>query len=276
MNKLKDFLDKHSKDDTPKSFSNVFNTKDSSYQVRVLVDNNRGSYTILHFRIPDEFSLEVTASWTSLVNKLINDLPSNSKQIVNSAVSVVNVASDLYSINSHKKAGNPIMSAQTYSGSSPLKLHFDFDLSAYGSAVNEILDPIKALIAMTLPSQEKIESMKQLGLLNKRDGWSQEDLEKFIKNIGKGVTWALPGPGLKDILMANNISGSFTEGFAKGTSIYVQIASYFLCGPVFIRNIKPTFRNRLDSDGRPTMAKISIDFETAYTMTANQLLDCFI
>jgi hypothetical protein len=277
MDKLKNFLDKHSNEGTPTSFSNVFNTKDSSYQVRIFVDDNRRDYTILHFRIPDEFALEVTASWTSLVEKLTGSLFKGAELFTNAVKDVADFANAALATFKQTNLGNPVLSAQTYKGSSPLKLHFDFDLAAYGSATNEILNPIKALIALTLPYQKGLSPVRQLNASMEGSEKEQaESMESFFEDLKNGTTLQLPGPGLGTILRANYFPEKVAEGFATGTSIYVQIANYFLCGPVFIKSVKPTFKNRLDTNGLPTMGKISIDFETAYTMTSGQVTDCFI
>jgi hypothetical protein len=276
VDKLKNFLNKNSNEGTPERFSSVFNTKDSSYQVRFLVEDGKGEYTILHFRIPSEFSLDVTANWGSLVNKLINDLPSIAKQFVNSANNVAKSVSNITTLHSNRKLGNPVLSAQTYIDSSPLKLHFDFDLSAYGSAINEIIEPIKVLIALSLPHQEGTSLMGQLNIdaSGEGEGMGKQIMGLADSIIGNSILVS-PGPGLGTIMEANGFDNA-TKYFAKGTSMYIQIANYFLCGPIFIRSVKPTFTNRLDSKGLPTMAKISIDVETAYTMTSKQLSDCFL
>ena len=155
------------------------------------------------------------------------------------------------------------MSAQVWSGSSPISMSMDFQLLAQHSSVNDVHTIIEQLLTLAMPSGKN-------GLLKPPGPVYAEDV------AGKVVS------GIEDMMSAadsGNSDAATTESpempaVPAGTTS-LEIGSYLLLDSIAIESVSPTWSSLFDKNGLPIRADVSIAFKTYYMPVVEDLQTMF-
>jgi hypothetical protein len=181
------------------------------YQI-ILVSPVHG---IVYAWLPDEFAINLTENWNFMVGA--------------GAPAIVSGLSDIIF---GGRPTNQYLTAQIWSGSSPLRIALPLHFVARRNAVREVINPIQTLLKAALP-----------------------------RKFGAGIS--APGPMIS------------SNGTKRGDPISLYIGSYFAISNLFIESIDPIFKGKLDVEGNPMEAQVTIRLSTLYSPMAEDI-DTFL
>lgn len=130
---------------------------------------------------------------------------------------------------------NPITSRRMWKGTTPLKLKLDFYFSAVNTVDREVIEPCLRLQRLVLPSKGD--------------------------NFGIG-SFSLP------LLTPPGPSPLNPE---QGDQIKITIGNFLILEQVIIKSVLVTYDNKLDGDGLPVNATVSLEIETYEILTKEKL-----
>jgi hypothetical protein len=180
--------------------------------------------------VPETFQLAVTSQFGQ----------SFGQGISNSTVGTAAKAVGLGALTSQS------MTAQIWEGTQPIEITLELELVAESNPKEEILEPIKKLLAMTMPS----------------------------RGAG-GFLLDPPGPsyiGLIDWHAFENVKG---EGKAN-KQITVQIGTFLLFDNVVIESVNTTFYSMMHESGIPLRAVVAVTFKTFFIQLSDDIPDIFM
>lgn len=137
------------------------------------------------------------------------------------------------------------MTAQIWEGTQPIEITLELELVAESSPKNEVLEPIKKLLAMTMPSRGAAGSL----------------LEP-------------PGPKYKDIMIWKAFGGKGPGGINK--QITIRIGTFLLFDNVVIESVNTTFYSMMHESGIPLRAVVAVTFKTFFIQLSDDLPNIFL
>jgi hypothetical protein len=126
------------------------------------------------------------------------------------------------------------MTAQVWEGTQPIEMSLELEFVAESDPTAEVLQPIKELLKMTMPSKG-----------------------------GGGFLLDPPGPVYKDIVDWKAFEAKKGEGKAA-KQITVQIGNFLLFDSVVIESVNTTFHSMMHSSGVPLRATCAVTFKTFF------------
>lgn len=137
------------------------------------------------------------------------------------------------------------MTAQIWEGSQPIEITLELELVAESNPKEEVLDPIKKLFAMTMPSRG-----------------------------GLGGLLEPPGPKYKDIMIWKAFGGKGPGGVTK--QITIRIGTFLLFDNVVIESVNTTFYSMMHESGIPLRAVVAVTFKTFFVQLSDDIPNIFI
>jgi len=129
-------------------------------------------------------------------------------------------------------------SLQVWKGTEPIKFSFTCTLNMVTNALNDVIDPAKALMKLPLPT----------------------DVSESTEVTGFGLI--PPGP---------SILSAFGKTQAKAGNLYsIKVGKMYL-HPVIITKVEPIFARDVDSSGYPIWCTLKMDCTTIYTATTGAI-----
>lgn len=137
------------------------------------------------------------------------------------------------------------MTAQVWEGTQPIEMTLELEFVAESDPTSEVLDPIKDLMEMTMPSKG-----------------------------GSGFLLEPPGPAYKDVIDWKAFEAQKGGGGAK--QISVQIGTFLFFDNVVIENVNTTFHSMIHSSGIPLRATVSVTFKTFFIQLTDDIPGIFL
>jgi hypothetical protein len=138
------------------------------------------------------------------------------------------------------------MTAQIWEGTQPIEITLELELVAESSPKEEVLEPIKKLLAMTMPSRG-----------------------------GTGFLLDPPGPKYIDIKDWHAFESAKGEGKAN-KQITVQIGTFLLFDNVVIESVNTTFYSMMHESGIPLRAVVAMTFKTFFIQLSDDIPRIFM
>lgn len=138
------------------------------------------------------------------------------------------------------------MTAQVWEGTQPIELTLELELVAEYDPKAEVLEPIKKLLAMCMPSRGPT-----------------------------GVLLAPPGPTYRETVNWTAFDTYKGEGRAA-KQITVQIGTFMLFDNVVIENVNTTFHSMMHESGIPLRATCSVTFKTFFIQLTDDIPRLFM
>lgn len=138
------------------------------------------------------------------------------------------------------------MTAQVWEGTQPIEITLELELVAESDPKAEVLEPIKKLLAMTMPSRG-----------------------------GSGFLLDPPGPKYVDIVDWHAFEAAKGEGKAK-KQITVQIGTFLLFDNVVIESVNTTFYSMMHESGIPLRAVVAVTFKTFFIQLSDDIPRIFM
>ena len=188
-----------------------------------------GKDQIINGWLPEEFSFEVQSDWGT--------------PFADGGDKITAIASGL-GVNLRLK----IRSSQIWEGSSPVTLTIPIDFVARedGKALEQVVTPVKQLMALALP-------------------------DEFGEDAGTRLV--PPGPNFVGTYL--NKEGKEEQVTVAGTDITVRLGNFVSFKKVIVTNVSATFSGKMLRDGYPAEAKAEMSFVTYTVMTKAGLDDVF-
>lgn len=200
-------------------------TVNPNYQVRIKQDANE----VLAY-VPETFQISVSSQFNQPFGQGLS----------NSTAGTAAKVMGLGALTSQS------MTAQVWEGTQPIELTLELELVAEYDPKAEVLEPIKKLLAMTMPS----------------------------RGAG-GVLLDPPGPKYKDVLDWAAFDVIKGEGKAA-RQITVQIGTFMLFDNVVIENVNTTFHSMMHESGVPLRATCSVTFKTFFIQLTDDIPRLFM
>lgn len=145
-------------------------------------------------------------------------------------------------------------SRRIWKGTSPLELQLRFNFQSINDTYSNVIAPCKALMQMVSPGTMDV-------------------------SVGKTTVPLLTPPGPSPFALSENKklsgdgkSGSPTlKGLDAGDIISINIGRHFFFPKVILKNVLPSFDNKMDVNGWPISAEVEIIFETYEVITKSDL-----
>ena len=183
-------------------------------------------YGTVRANLPKSFVLQVASEWDSL-------LSSGPPGIVDAGTQAV----------TGRSLVTQEMSAQRWSGNTPIELELYLEFEAETDAAAEVVNPVRTLTKMALPSKDARPILQGL---------------RSIPGIVGSHFLRPPGPKMF------NLSGT-------GDNIYIKIGRYIVFKKVIITNVESEFSGRMSPDGQPMGASVNLNFRTFFSPTAQDI-----
>lgn len=183
-------------------------------------------------------------------------------------------------------------SRRIWTGSSPMRLKLKMRFEAVENSLKEVVEPIRLLCAMALPSEpssgEENVPSEAKGLL----AGITTELSKTAENVATvgGLVPLLrpPGPspfalqGVLDLRAGSSmlpsavIEGlSIFDAIRGGDKIMIELGNFVTFYNVIITEVNNHVPIKFDPNGNPISATISVNFETYEMMTTQDLFNSF-
>lgn len=138
------------------------------------------------------------------------------------------------------------MTAQVWEGTQPIELTLEMEFVAESNPQTEVLEPIKELMKMAMPS----------------------------KGAG-GFLLDPPGPKYSDIVDWKAFEAKKGEG-KSAKQITVQIGNFLLFDSVVIESVNSTFHSMMHSSGIPLRATVAVTFKTFFVQLSDDIPSLFM
>jgi hypothetical protein len=205
----------------------ITNLDGQSQYYTVIIDSIR--HGMVFAWLPDEFNMNIVENWNFVAGA---GLPT----IVNFFAEALRGS----------RPTNQYLTAQIWSGSSPLRFALPLHFVARRDSISEVINPIKILLKAALP----------------------------VATGGLGSSLIPPGPSISSIAgdALSSIVGQVRSG-GFGDEITVYIGSYLRLPQTFIEAVDVSFKGKLDVNGYPMEASATVRFCTLYAPVAGDIDD---
>lgn len=207
---------------------------DSKFKVRIRSRGEGGDDIIVEAPLPDDFGYTVGAAYSTPFDTMsINETMAKGFALAGVG----------------QKPGAAMK--KMFINAEPTEISFDLEFVAYYSARQEVVLPVLALSSMALPSRLSLEEGKAavngaLAELKNKAGVGAEEGEESNVKLPSGVEEY--GQALLDIL-----------NFVRGPDVVeVSFGDVYVMDNVFISSFGVRFSNKVDSEGFPMRATVSI------------------
>lgn len=209
---------------------------DGAYTTEIIAEDDGKQSFVFKGYIPEDFNFDLDSNWSPQGG--INDV------LQNTASNLTGGVSDLVQTGTQGgRVANKFGSYQTWEGPSYLGITLPFELVAWSSGKEDVLDPIIAMLSLITPREQ------EAGLL-------------------------LP-PGLSPIDAAANS----TQREFSGRSIRVRIGDFFYMGkedPALITNVSTAIESQFEvGTGVPISATMNVNITSYYPMTDKSIQRIF-
>lgn len=239
------------------------------YQVTIIGNDADGwPHQIIGYA-PESFSLDTDSSWTQ---PFADNLGGNTANIVGQLLG--------------QRWTTQGLSSQFWTGSSPLSFNLNLTFVAESSP-NDLLDPIRSLYALQLPTLTKGGFFKAPGPKLKVG----QDISGALSSVGSSlvsgslntvknaVSSAISGieSNVPDTQSGDSgsLSGFLAKFFQYENQISVQIGTFMIFSSVVITNISNEMKVQMTRDGVPLTATVSVGFQTHQTLSADDVQKIF-
>jgi hypothetical protein len=186
-----------------------------NYRVRI---SQQGGGKVMAY-VPETFQLSVTSQFNQPFGQGVQNSP------VGTAAKILGLGA----------LTSQSMTAQVWEGTQPIEMSLELEFVAESNPTTEVLEPIKELLRMTMPS----------------------------RGHSGGFLLDPPGPVYKDIVDWKAFESVKGEGKAD-RQITVQIGNFLKFDNVVIESVNTTFHSMMHSSGIPLRATCAVTFKTFF------------
>lgn len=193
--------------------------------------------------LPDDFTMNLLEAWNYILG---GGLPA-----------VINLTSQLFA--GGKIPNTKYLTAKVWTGSDPLKFSLPLRFVAQRSSSEEIIQPIKQLMKMSLPR-------------NPNGGaWLIPPGPGIGQDIVQGIRGIETRAGTVGSLADRYIGRGWGSGATSGDNITLYIGSYLRIPRIYIESVTATFKGLLNKDGQPMESSCRVNCATLYAPTADDI-----
>ena len=183
------------------------------------------------------------------------------------------------------------MTSQVWQGSEHLCLTINLLFIAEEDAMTEVIQPIKSLMSLAMPSVDTDKFLSAPGprvrfKTPEEGGVTLDSFTGLFKNVLSAGAGALGLGGPTQDSNGNQIAiPSFKQSLEEFTGLFDQIGvdnptsigigQFMMFKSVVVKNVEPVYEQVFDPNGLPMVARVAITFETHQIPTVQDLDDVF-
>lgn len=209
-------------------------------QARPLRADKEGNTITLQTPVPESFSVQINTDWQAQFANALEEGIGKIPGRFGAAATAGLQASKAMGFQPQSK----VMSAQIWQGTSSLDITIPFILKAEKSAGQEVMEPIRRLMRLALPTTFGIGAASVL----QAPFNPAEVARRIVANGGKG--------------------GARTAGNA---AIQVQVGRFFYMPDCIIKSISQSYDSIFDEFGMPLSAKVDVSVSSFFIITAEDI-----
>ena len=147
------------------------------------------------------------------------------------------------------------MTSQFWAGGAPISISLPLIFVAKSNSDTEILRKIKQLMQMALPTKD--------GVFLRSPGPSLD-----IQGSNVGEKAATLGNA---VLQGTDALGALLSSVVVKNKVQIRIGRFLWFDNVVLKNVQQTYDSRFDDAGKPLKAQVTVTFETAMTLTVQDM-----
>lgn len=228
--------------------SNNFNT---NYMASISGSDETGSRVDIRASLPENFSLSISAEWEPLLN------PANLPNGAGGAGQLGRA----FNLLSNTQFMNQALTQMIWLSTTPVEFNMPFLFDAISDAQKEVLDPVKKLMKLILPTQDGVTLkvpgpgiggvIDTLGQTLGGEGSVLERLGSAINSLGGGSNTILTLPQVS------------AEDSSRRYSLALQIGRNLKFDDIIVKSVNPQFESMFTRDGHPIAVQVDVTFTTS-------------
>jgi hypothetical protein len=221
------------------------------YLATLDVKRDGADYLHLTTPLPETFSLTISSTFDRPLDQPLSDIK---KGPLSKFSSMEKAAATMITGQTTK---HKLLSGAVWVGGCYMQVQLDFVLHAYNSTRTDVMDKVIQLMALASPSENGP------GGLLRPPGPTVANLDALFTG----------NPLNASIDSAVNIASNALQ--MGGDEIVLRLGKFFTMTPCIINSVTPTMDTILDSEGIPMSATVSVNFESYFTTTQEDLIKAF-
>lgn len=233
---------------------------DPNYSARFINPDLKGKSLILP--MPEQFSLSLSSSWKPFseqglidivnfggekVSTIASGLGSGFGNLASGAARNLSKVETLRIQAQNRNAYIASFAQQFWESTSPIEFQLRFDLMAFESAAEEVMQRIEILGKLMLPVKGKVSDIRVEGT-----------------NIGSNIN------SFSTSILGTENNGQAILPPTRDTSLFIGQKIFF--PRVVITNVTPTFEVKPDKDGNYTAATVDVSIKTSFIPTRDDFV----
>lgn len=152
-----------------------------------------------------------------------------------------------------------------WKATSPITLNLKLKFQTVTDTLKNVIQPYMALMQMILPGEGEALNASMLPGMGSVNFLKKKSVS-FLTPPGPGPFYSKSGP---------TVGGKTITGLRGGDNISIGIGRFLFLNRVIIREVVPVFDTKMDENGWPVSAEISVVVETYEVMTKGDMFKAF-